>query len=274
MHHLDKMKLPTSFAKYWTIFWYFRSIAVSMMLQYRASFIFWLVVSTMWTLFNFFFFHLITRVSGGIGGWNENEITLLIAVFSIIDSLTWSFFYPNMKNYTAAIFSGDVNYWLLKPIDLQFLAMTGTNSLSNAGRLFIGIGVLFWSLNALSLQPAWWQFGLFFLFLVLSMLFIYFWWFILSTMAFWFEKLDSINEMIPIFRVMWQVPRSIYSGLIAFFVTIVIPFGVVTSLPSEILLGKADFGWLVYFAAATFFSVWFSRWFLRFSLKKFSGTAQ
>lgn len=265
-----KQKIGT----YWRVFWQWRKLEVSRMLQYRSNFWFWSVVSLMWTCFNFFFFDVISRVSGGIGGWSPLEMRLLIAVFSILDAFTWSWFFPNMRAYTNAIFTGEFSSWLLKPIDAQFIAMNSVNSFTNFMRLGIGVGVLFTTLPQLGLRVTPWTALFFLLFLTVAMTFIYTWWFILSTIAFWVEKLDNVNEIIPAFRSIWQLPRTVYSGAISTLFTIVLPFGLVTSLPTEVLLGKQVTWWLVYFVVATGCTVIGARWFFVQSLRRYSGIAQ
>jgi ABC-2 type transport system permease protein len=257
--------------KYWSIFWKFRMLHLMRQMEYRGDFLFWTVVATMWTIFNFFFYILIAGVNGGIAGWSIIEMYILMAVFSLLDTFTWSFFYQNMQEYTNSIFSGKMNMLLTKPIDTQFMLMTQTNSLNNIFRFFIGIGVLAWAVPQLEVSVSLFTWLLFVIMFIVALAFIYFLWFFLSTFAFWVEKLDNINNMIPAMRRVWQVPRQVYTGITSVLLTLVIPIGLVVSVPSEILVSKAAPFWLLYltgFAVGMFF---ISRWFFNFSIKKYSG---
>ncbi|MBU0576129.1 ABC-2 family transporter protein, partial [Patescibacteria group bacterium] len=216
------------------------------------------------------FFDLLTQ-TGSIGGWERHEVLLLIGVFSILDAFTWSVFYHNMREYTRAVFSGEFNQYLTKPINTQFLIMTQSNSFNNFPRLIIGGVIMHRSLVALNYQPSFWQVISFLGLLSLAGLFIYLVWFIFATLAFWFEKLDNINDIIPSLRQIWQVPRSVYTGVTSLILTIILPLGLMTSIPTEVLLGKASVNWIIYFVVITFICFIFSQIFFKISIKKYSG---
>jgi ABC-2 type transport system permease protein len=259
--------------RYWIIFWKFRHIQLMKVLEYRGDFIFWSIVSLMWTAFNFFFFYVLADVNNGIGGWNVHQMNTLMAVFTILDAFTWSIFYHNMQMYTRMVFSGDLNQLLVKPVDTQFLLMTQTNSYNNFLRLFAGVGMLFWSVPQLGITLTVGTLIGFIVVLLISLIFIYTFWFMLSTLSFWVEKLDNINDVIPSLRRVWQVPREVYRGVIGVLLTLVVPLGLVVSLPAEIIIGNAAWEWIAYFGVFTLLLTFFSRWFFNFSIRRYSGIA-
>jgi ABC-2 type transport system permease protein len=257
--------------KYWLIFWKFRKLRLMSMMEYRGDFFFWSFVSIMWTIFNFFFFNLIINVSGQIGGWSKPEMYVLLATFTIVDGFTWSFFYHNMRMYVSSIFSGELSYHLVKPIDLQYLVSVQDNSYTNIFRLIIGIGML-----VISLQQMHWQFSLiqvilYVFFLIVSLFFIYCVWFLMTTLTFWFDKLDNIIEVIPSARRIWQVPRTVYSGFASTIMTVILPLGLISSIPSEFFVGRASLWWSIYFLIFTVILFIFTRWFFSFGLRKYSS---
>jgi ABC-2 type transport system permease protein len=257
--------------RYWQIFWQFRRLRFMAMLEYRADFFFWSFISIMWTVFNFFFFDLILGATGMIGGWTRPEIYVLLSTFSILDAFTWSFFYANMNDYTDSVFSGELSMYLTKPIDAQYLLSIKENSYNNVFRFVIGIGILIWSVGQLpyKLTPLHWlgYLGL----LSISLLFIYSLWFLIATLSFWVDKLNNLNEVVPQSRRMWQVPRSIYTGLASVLFTVIVPLGLVSSIPSEILVQKLEYNWTLFFIGITIFLFGLGRWFFQVSIKKYSS---
>lgn len=257
--------------KYLKLFIQFRKFPLMRHLEYRMNFFFWSFVASVWGLFNFLFFGLIINISGGVGGWNENEMYLLLATYTIMDAFIWSFFYHNMKAYSQLVFSGELSKLLLKPVDAQYMLMTQDNSYSNIFRLFLGIAVLIYSVNKLGLHPNLIQITTYILFLTISLLMIYFLWFILSTFSFWVEKLDNINEIIPSIKNIYQMPHTIYTGIISTIFTVITPFALAASVPSQILFGVFDVQLLF---RLTFFLILFiiiSRLFFNFSIKRYSS---
>lgn len=260
-----------SIKKYWQLFWQFRKVEFMRTVEYRGDFFFWTFISIMWTVFNYFFFGLLTQVGNGIGGWNIDEMYVLLSIFTMLDAFTWSFFFHNMRLYTESVFNGEISKILLKPVNSQFVIMTQANSYSNAFRFLIGAFVLVRTVNKIGLSPTWWQILLFLLVLLAAFALIYFLWFSFSTLALWVEKLDNINEIVPAFRRLWQVPKSVYAGITSVIFTIVVPVGLISSLPSEVILGKATAGWILYLLVFTTAIIIFSRWFFKYSIKKFVG---
>lgn len=244
-----------------------------MLLEYRGNFWFWVIVSTMWTFFNFFFFDLIVGSRGNIAGWNRDEMYILLATFTMIDAFTWSFFYHNMQEYISSIFNGTMTITLTRPISPQYLLSIQANSYTNIPRFFIGLATLLITIQKMQLQVSLLSVIEFIVFFILSLLFIYSAWFIVATFSFWVDRLDNINELVPSTRRVWQVPKEVYTGLLSTLFTVIMPFALVASLPSEILLGKATAGWLVFYALFTIGLFFVSTLFFRISVKKYSGTA-
>lgn len=256
---------------YWFIFWKFRQLQLMRALELRGDFYFWAIVQAIWTVFNFFFFSLITQVSGHIGSWTLPEMYVLISIFTILDAFTWSFFYHNMWQYTQSVFSGQLALHLLRPIDTQFIVMVQNNSYSNILRFILGIAMLVWSVQAVGRPVSLPQVVGFTLIFACSLLLIYCIWFGFATLSFWVEKLNNINDIIPALRRFWQVPREVYTGVASFLFTVCLPIGLISSLPAEVILGKASWGWIGYFVALTIFFFVATRWFFHLSLRKFVG---
>lgn len=259
--------------KYWHVFWHFRKMHLMTTVERRADFVFWGGVSVMWTIFNVFFFSLILGVSNTIGGWSMYEMYVLLGVFSIIDSFTWGLFYFNMSRYTNSVYDGDLNSILLKPINPIFMLMTRYNNYNNSFRFFIGIGMTIWAVSKLDVTPSFMEVVLFICVLFLSMLCIYFIWFILSTFAFYFERLNNINEIIPNLRRVWQVPREVFPGFFAVILTYIFPMALVVSLPTEILTNKYNPLLLLYLLCFTLVTIIISYFFFTVSVKKYGGMA-
>ncbi|MDA1079388.1 MAG: ABC-2 family transporter protein [bacterium] len=241
------------------------------MIEYRGDFIFWAVVSILWTGFNFFFFSLILRVSNTIAGWSTDEMYLLLGVFTVLDALTWTFFHRNMHEYTQHIFTGSLTTLLTKPINTIFLLTMGTNNYNNVFRFLIGCVVIVISVQRVGASPSIIEVALFLLALLAAALLIYAIWFICSTTAFWIEKLDNINEVVPGLRRVMQVPRGVFAGATSILFTIILPFSLVASVPSEILLQRAEPKWVVWLFVSSLLSLILAHTFFYFALKRYSS---
>jgi len=257
--------------KYWTLFVAFRKIQFLKMMEYRSDFWFWMFVSLMWTGFNYFYFGLVFSQGNGVEGWSYDQIMLLISFFTMIDAFTWSVFWPNMSELTKEVFNGEMSKYLVKPVNTIYFVLTQRATYHNVPRFIIGFIVLLHTINKLELSVSLWQMILALVAFCFGILLIYSCWFILATCSFWVERLTNINDVMPQFRSVYQVPVKVFTGLPGFVFSFIIPLGLVTTVPSEIILGKSNISMLIYliFISLVFFSV--SAKFFNISIKKYSS---
>ncbi|MBP9820503.1 ABC-2 family transporter protein [Candidatus Woesebacteria bacterium] len=256
---------------YWRLFWKFRALRLMLLFEYRSDFFFWTVISIIWTAFNFFFFSLLLRVSENIAGWTKPELYVLLATFTILDSFTWSFFNKIMRFYTQAIFNGSFDRFLLQPADPQVILSIHDNTFTHVPRFLIGIAVLWWAVGQTGNHPSILHILSYIILLCCSFLIIYNIWFAVATLAFYVERLDNINEIVPGLRRVYQVPRQLYQGVSALVFTLVLPFGLVSSIPAELLVNRWQLSWILYFLVFTVLSTIFTRVFFFKTLSRYSG---
>lgn len=242
------------------------------MMEYRTDFVFWLVVSLMWTGFNYFFISLIFGESTNVYGWSYDELLIVLSLFTMIDALTWSVFYNNMNEYTNAVFNGELSKHLLRPVNTIFVLTTQKISYNNVPRFVIGLIVLVSTTIKLDVSVSLFDLLLVVLLFICGMVFIYSGWFILATLSLWVEKLQNINDIMPGFRRVYQVPRQVYTGITAVMFTFIFPIALITSLPGEIITGKnPPLGLVLYFIGATASIVLLARAFFWYSIRKYSS---
>ncbi|MFZ5376454.1 MAG: ABC transporter permease [Patescibacteria group bacterium] len=260
--------------KYWRVFWILRKLQLEILFEYRTNFYLWTLISTIWTLFNIFLLSVLVGVKGEIAGWTKDQLFLLTGIFIMLDAFTWSFFYHNMRKYTESIFDGSFDLLLSKPVDSQFMIMVRGNSFNNILRLIVGIYLTLKSSHVLQLQLSWQHLSLFLMTFFASLLMIYLIWFFIATFSIWFERLDNIHEIVPVLRRISQLPTNVYQGLLSIIFTVIVPLCLTTTVPTEILLGRLNWLWIVYLQSFTLLLFLFTRFFYFYSIKKYSGIGQ
>jgi ABC-2 type transport system permease protein len=257
--------------KYWTIFVALRRIKLMRMLEYRTDFFFWMTISLIWTGFNYFYFGLLFSQGNGIEGWNYNQIMLLISFYTMIDAFTFSVFWPNMRQLTEEVFNGEMSKYLVKPVNTIFIVLTQNINYHNIPRFFVGLFVLLHSIKKLDIPVSIWQILMTTIVFIFGLILIYSLWFILATISFWVERLNNINDIMPQFRSVYQVPVKVFSGLTGFIFTYVIPLGLITTLPSEVILGRVNYFSVVYLIFSATLFLLTSIYFFNYSIKKYSS---
>lgn len=241
------------------------------MLEYRGDFFFWGFISVMWTSFNFFFTNLLVSSTGSLAGWSRDEMFVLMSVFTIYDAFTWSFFYFNMQRYMTKVFTGELDMFLVKPVDAQFMLSVEHNNYNNIFRLSIGVVMLIVSLLRLHQPLSVLSVLLFLILFLLGFVITYSIWFMIATLSFWVERLNNLNDILPSLRRLSQLPRGMYTGVSSFLFCVILPVVLVTSVPAETLVHKASLVWSLYFVIFSFVMFIVSRQFFFYSIKKYSG---
>ena len=257
--------------KYWKLFIAFRKIQLMKMVEYRSDFFFWMIVSLMWTTFNYFYFGLVFTQGKGIEGWNYNQIMLLISFYTMIDAFTWSVFWPNMSEFTKEVFNGEMSKYLVKPVNTIYVILTQHITYHNIPRFLVGFFVLLHSIKQLGISVSIWQILLATIIFCFGVLLIYSCWFMLATISFWVERLSNINQIMPQFRSVYQVPVKVFTGLSGFVFSFLIPLGLVTTLPSEVILGKTNYFFITYLIIMSLVFFTISVKFFKKSIKKYSS---
>ncbi len=220
--------------KYFRVFIEFMKLSIQRFIEYRFDFVVWSIISTAWTIFSILFYEILFSQTTSIAGWSKPEVFVLVGTYLLIDSVTWSVFYLNMRRYVEVINTGALDVLLLQPLDIQFRLSTRHMSPNNFMRVVLGLYLL-WKYVPANVQL--WQIGLYLLFILLAMLVIYCLWFFSATFTFWAEKFDNIIEVVPVMRSIWFAPADVYSGLLSTLFTVIIPLALITTVPSRILIG-------------------------------------
>jgi ABC-2 type transport system permease protein len=96
----------------------------------------------------------------------------------------------------------------------------------------------------------------------------------LSTLTFWFVKLDNALVIFNnTFDWAGRWPIGVYPGWMKYTLTYVLPIAFVVTVPAQALTGRLSM-WnvaLSFLIAAAFIAV--SRWFFRFGLKRYTGAS-
>lgn len=253
--------------KYWLVFNAYLKMSFQKFIIYRGDLLVWAGVSIGWTLFSLIFYQILFLQVPTIAGWTKEQVFILVGIYMIIDTFTWSFFWRNMQMYVESIFTGTLDFQLIKPIDTQFLLSFQHIGFTNMPRMIVGFFML--GIYLKEVQPLYLFFSIVMSFF--SLLVIYALWFFTSTFTFYVEKLDNIIEIVPAMRRVWSIPSDVFSGPVGALFTIIIPLALISTTPSRILLGQIK--WIEILILPSFALLLFvgSRKFFHHAIKKYSS---
>jgi ABC-2 type transport system permease protein len=242
-------------------------------LEYRANFI----GSVLMTMFEIIWSALSTLMfftyTDNLGGWTYHEtlivVGLLFAVFGLLDAVLWA----NLESLAQHVKKGTFDFIMAKPVNSQFHSTLQRVRLDRFANLVGGIGLIIYALSQLGATPTFEQWVLFLFLFAGGMLFLYALFTVLGTLAFWTTETRGFLEVIYGLSEMGRVPVAALPEPMRAILTFVLPIAFVTTVPAEMLLGKASsafvlYGWI--FALALFA---FSIWFWRIALRRYGSAA-
>lgn len=210
-------------------------------LGYRADFLISLVTTTIASVFGLGVVVLLFRRPGGVGGWNYHELLFLygysllpLALFNLLSINIY--YFP--ENY---LIQGKFDRVLLRPVHSLVQILFEQFRLEALGDFALGLGIIFYSAPYLhhtftAVDIAYVAVSA----LCGAMLYVAIF-LMLTCVSFWFE--DRAGIIPPIYNMLafGRYPLDIYSDIIKFFLSWIVPFAFATFYPVAYLLGRVEY---------------------------------
>ncbi len=241
-------------------------------LAYPANFIVWSLIDIVWAGVNLGFYHVLLLNIPQISGWSRTELLVPLGLFYLLNAFFWGAMYGNMQELPKDINKGTLDFYLIRPIDSQFLVSSRNFGFNLFPSLVIGI-VLTWmgfkSNNLFNLVNV----TLIGIFTITAIVISYSLWFMSVTVAMWFSRLQNIAEVFTMAIDAARFPTNIYPPILRFVFMTIFPLGLIIFLPSEVILRRTPTEYFIFpiVAAALFLAL--SHWFWNFALRHYSSAS-
>lgn len=194
-----------------------------------------------------------------IGGWSFHQVLVLIGIVYTVEFVFEVWLYPSLNPISTYVRRGEFDLLLLKPIASQFLVTFRHLQVMQAGGALVGLSVIGYGMHRLdAVTPL--NIGLLFLFLIVSVAIIYSIYLALSTLAFWFTRIEEVATIIWLHSSAGSFPIGAYPPWARVLFTFVIPVAFVTNVPAEAATGRLTWEWglggLAFGAAALAGATW------------------
>ena len=247
-------------------------------LAFRGNFLIKIVVELLWLgillLFNFTIFQQTTMIAD----WNAHQYLFFIGCYFAMGGLMETLFLDNCNQFADLVRTGDLDFFLLKPIDEQFLVSCRHIDWSCVPNVMLGFGVMGGALWADD-----WSFDPFkaiqFVVLFVSGAALAYGFLLLLTSAsVWLMRNQSLFEMWWLFTTLMRYPREIFQGRWAspagLFFSFVVPIMLVTNVPAGVMVKLLEPWWLTWYAIGSALVVmWLSRCVFRAALQRYRSAS-
>lgn len=247
-------------------------------LAFRGNFLIKVFVELLWLgillLFNFTVFQQ-TRT---IAEWDVNQYLFFIGCYFAMGGLIETLFLENCNQFADLIRTGELDFFLLKPIDEQFLVSCKHIDWSCAPNIVLGGAVMGYALWANDWPFDFFQIVLFLVMFASGAILAYGFLLILTSASVWLMRNQSLFEMWWLFSMLMRYPREIFKGDWAspagLFFSFVVPIMLVTNVPANIMVKALEPWWIAWYAlGAAVLVAWGSRRIFRAALRQYRSAS-
>ncbi len=218
------------------------------------------------------FISIVFNYTKQVNGWSQNEMLFLAAVYRITFGLFYMLAQRGITFLWEYIRLGNLDYLLTKPINSQFyITFRGTRPFEFVN-ILLGIALLSYILPKLGLTNNYFTYIVLLFNLSCGLIIFYSIYYMIATLSIWIINFYSLGSLYYIITNPLTFPTNIYGKTFTFFMTFVLPLGLVISTPVEIFLRHAYA--LIFFEilfAALFF--YLSTRFWNFALKHYTSAS-
>ena len=241
--------------KYFSLWKAFYRNSLALDMEFKANFLGGLFVDIVYYGSKFFFFSVIYSYVDTLGIFTKEDVMIFLVVAFISDTVYMFFFSGNVMHLNRLMVKGELDYYLLKPINSQFMVSFRRVKSYAFISIFILIILLFNQLQTYS-NPI--PLINYFVFLISFFMGIILWYsieFMISSSCFWYKNFSVAGWLSHEFLKFSLRPDSIYTGLMRKILFSLIPMTLIASIPTRHLLYGPDFGYLIWqlFIAILFF---------------------
>lgn len=241
-------------------------------MEARGSFVVGSLLILLSSFFPLLFVGAIYSQVKSLGGWTFYEYLLLVGTFQIMTGIIFGLFAQNMFGMPDYVRKGELDFFLLKPVNSQFMLTTRYIRFNEMAAILLGVLLIAIGVANLQLEIEWWRWLLYPFFVACGTLICYAIWFIMVTPTVWIIRLETQELFIGIFDLGRYHP-NMFNGLIKTILIYILPIGIVVATPSDLLLnrlGWQEAGWTLIVAA---FLLFVSSRFWRFAQTRYYGAS-
>jgi ABC-2 type transport system permease protein len=248
-------------------------------MAFRANFLVKVFVELLWLaillLFNFTLFGHTDQIAG----WDRHQYLFFLGCYFAMGGLLETLFLSNCNEFAELVRTGDLDFFLLKPVDEQFLVSCRNIDWSCAPNVLLGGGVMAFALARAGWEVPWFYLPLFAALFACGAALAYGFLLMLTAASVWFMRNQSLMEMWWLFGTLMRYPREIFMRTawvspVGIIFSTVIPIMLVTNVPARLMLDKLESPWAVPFMALAAAAVlWVSRRFFRLALQRYRSAS-
>lgn len=208
-----------------------------------------------------------------LNGWAKSEAIFLLGVSRLFLALFSTFVQRSLNFLPRFIQEGNLDMILTKPAKSQFLVSLRLTRPFNILEALSGLAVCFYALNTSNYSISLINILFLILGLIMGYLILYSLYMMIATLSFWISPFNSIATVFGLATQPLPLPTNIYGKAVSFFITFIIPLGLMVTLPVQFFYGKTPYYLILISAIFAFCLLYLSAKFWNFGLKHYTSAS-
>ena len=208
-----------------------------------------------------------------LGGWSWEAALVVQGIYTFLDGVSSTWLRPNLGAIVTHVREGTLDFVLLKPIDSQFWVSLRIMAPAGLPEMGLGLVLIVWAASRAGASFSLGTVLVAVLMLCVGGVILYALWFVIAATSIWFVKTWNATEVLRAVLASGRFPVSAYPPTLRLVFTLVLPVAFLTTVPAEVILGRAAMPTLALglFLAVIFFVG--SRAFWLFALRYYTSAS-
>jgi len=208
-----------------------------------------------------------------LGGWSWEAALVVQGIYTFLDGVSSTWLRPNLGAIVTHVREGTLDFVLLKPIDSQFWVSLRIMAPAGLPEMGLGLVLIVWAASRAGASFSLGTVLVAVLMLCVGGVILYALWFGIAATSIWFVKTWNATEVLRAVLASGRFPVSAYPPTLRLVFTLVLPVAFLTTVPAEVILGRAAMPMLALgmFLAVIFFVG--SRAFWLFALRYYTSAS-
>jgi viologen exporter family transport system permease protein len=251
----------------------FAHIELQFALEYRANLVIDLFESLVIVVTSLVAVLVLFSHTGVINGWSLGQMIVLLGVYYIVQGAQSVVFETSFERFMEHVRMGTLDFILIKPANSQFMVSMRHFQVAELGQVVLGMLLVGVGVTQIEerIGPA--EVVMFVVTLTCGLALVYGLLLVLSTLSFWFVRVENLLAIFWSFLDAGRFPVDVYPGWLRITLSTVVPIGIAVTVPAQAIAGRLDTLGLVAMLVGTVVVSWFATWFWRQGLRSYSGAS-
>ena len=266
-------------SRYFRLLGAFARFCLTNEMAFRGNFVMKVLVEVLWLGILLIFYQTLFTYTSQVGGWDAHQYLFFLGCYYTLEGLIETLFLENAIDFADMVRTGNLDFYLLKPIDEQFLVSLRKIDWSTATKIPLGVAIMAFALAAMgwTFDPG--RLAGFVLLFACGAALAYSFLLILSSLSVWLVRNENLMEWWWLFTTLMRYPRENYMRGWAYPLYIacwyIIPVLLVTNVPAQSMVRVLDLTVenVALLIGATAVMLYLSRRFFFYALRSYSSAS-